>query len=129
MKQVREVFGQRLEESGVTRIQWKALYFLGIGDKISQGELAKKMSVKDSTIGRLIERMERDGLIERERSNMDRRVVYVILTENGMKYREKLMPIGTKFSNDLVKGLTDEEIMIFDKVLNKMIENIVISDI
>lgn len=128
MKQVREAFGQRLEESGVTRIQWKALYFLGIDEKISQGELAKKMNVKDSTIGRLIERMERDGLIERERSSMDRRVVYVKLTESGTLYREELMPIGTKFSNDLVKGLTDEEIMIFDKVLNRMIENIVMSD-
>lgn len=124
IKQISESFGRRLQDSGVTRIQWIALYYIKTNKRISQRELSNLMNVQDSSAGRLIDRLERDGLIERERNDIDRRVIYITLSDRGDKLIFDLMPIGIKFSNDLVSGIDEEELMIYERVLKKMISNI-----
>lgn len=124
IKQISEAFGRRLQDSGITRIQWIALYYVKTKERISQRELSNLMNVQDSSAGRLIDRLERDGLIERERNNIDRRVIYIKLSETGDKLISDLMPIGVKFNEDLVSGIDEEELIIYEKVLHKMILNI-----
>lgn len=121
---ISEAFGRRLESKGITRIQWIALFYLGLSNGISQRELAQNMNIKDSSATRLLDRMERDGLVSREKNPDDRRVTYVILTKKGKEMRKKLLPEGEKFSNTLLSGITEEELQIFDIVLNKMVNNI-----
>lgn len=82
------------------------------------------MNVKDSSAGRLIDRLERDGFIERERNDNDRRVIYIKLTDKGDQLISDLIPIGTKFNDDLLAGIDEQELMVFEKVLKKMISNI-----
>ena len=124
MKQISEAFGGRLQNAGITRIQWIALYYVKTKGRISQRDLSNLMYVKDSSAGRLIDRLERDGLIERERNDIDRRVIFILLTEKGDKLISSLMPIGVKFNDDLVVGIDEKELLIYEKVLNKMISNI-----
>lgn len=125
MKQITEAFGQRLQESGITRIQWIALYYLGMNVSLSQRELANLMNITDSSAGRLIDRMERDGYVERQRSKSDRRVVKVALTPVGESYRDQLMPLGQAFNDELIQGLTESELIVFEKVLLTMVKNVV----
>lgn len=82
------------------------------------------MNVKDSSAGRLIDRLERDGYIERERNDVDRRVVKVMLTEKGDWLISDLMHIGKKFNDDLLEGIDEQELLIYDKVIKKMLSNI-----
>jgi len=124
MKQITEAFGGRLENSGITRVQWIALYYVKTKNKISQRELSNLMNIMDSSAGRLIDRLERDGLIERHRDNTDRRVVFITLTDKGDKLISDLLPIGSQFNDDLLAGIDEKELMIYEKVLNKMISNI-----
>lgn len=123
IKQISEAFGRRLKDTGITRVQWIALYYLKTKGTISQRDLSNLMNVKDSSAGRLIDRLERDGYIERERNDVDRRVVRVMLTEKGEKLISGLLHIGIKFNDDLLEGIDDQELIIYDKVLNKMISN------
>lgn len=124
MKQISEAFGRRLKETGVTRIQWIALYFIAKDQPITQGNLSRLMDVKDSSGGRLLDRMERDGLILRNRSQKDKRVIYVSLTDKGNSLFQELLPYGDHFNNDLIEGIEEEELKIFEKVLAKMVDNI-----
>jgi len=124
MKLISEAFGRRLESKGITRIQWIALYHLGLSDGISQRELAQSMNIKDASATRLLDRMERDGFVRREKNPQDRRITLAILTKKGKEMREKLLPEGEKFSNTLLNGITEEELQVFDAVLNKMVNNI-----
>ncbi len=82
------------------------------------------MNVQDSSAGRLIDRLERDGLIERERNDTDRRVIYIKLSPIGDQLISDLMPLGIKFNDDLVSGIDEEELIIYERVLQKMISNI-----
>jgi DNA-binding MarR family transcriptional regulator len=124
IKQISEAFGRRLQNTGITRIQWIALYYVKNKNKISQRELSNLMNVQDSSAGRLIDRLERDGLIERERNDTDRRVIYIKLSDIGDKLISDLMPLGIKFNDDLVSGIDEEELIIYERVLQKMISNI-----
>lgn len=83
------------------------------------------MNVKDSSAGRLIDRLERDGLIERERNDADRRVVRVKLTDKGDKLISELIPIGIQFNDDLLKGIDEQDLLVYDRVLKKMLSNII----
>ncbi|ABW18582.1 transcriptional regulator, MarR family [Alkaliphilus oremlandii OhILAs] len=109
---------------GVTRVQWIALYYLGREESISQKELAERMNVKESSIARLLDRMERDGLVERIKNESDKRITNLRLTDRGKEYRIKLLPEGEKFEQLLYKGISDEEMQVFTTVLSKMINNI-----
>lgn len=82
------------------------------------------MNIKDSSVGRLIDRLERDGFIERERNDIDRRIIYLKLTDKGNQIISDLIHIGTKFNDDLIAGIDEEDIMVYEKVLKKMISNI-----
>ena len=102
MKQITDVFSRRLEKKGVTRIQWIALYYLGKHHQLSQKELSGHMNIKESTVVRLIDRMERDDFVLRQKDPKDRRITLLSLTEKGDTYREELLPEGEVF-NDLIK--------------------------
>lgn len=82
------------------------------------------MNVMDSSAGRLIDRLERDGLIERERNDVDRRVIRVKLTDKGDELITGLLPVANQFNDDLLEGIDEEELKIYDKVLRKMLSNI-----
>lgn len=109
---------------GVTRVQWIALYYLGREESISQKELADRMNVKESSIARLLDRMERDELVERIKNENDKRITNLRLTDKGKKYRIKLLPEGEKFEQLLYKNISDEEMQVFTTVLYKMVNNI-----
>lgn len=125
IKKITEDFNRRLEKKGSTRIQWIALYFLYDTKKImSQKELAVLMNIQDSSLARLVDRMERDGLIKRIENSGDKRVKFLELTEDGRLKIEALLPEGERFSELLLEDITYEELVIFNKVVEKMLNNI-----
>ncbi len=70
-------------QHGLTGPQVTALKILeGLGE-LSLSELSARMSAKNSTITGLVDRMEQGGLVRRERSERDRRVVHIRATEKG----------------------------------------------
>ncbi len=122
-KKIADIFNEKLSTYEVTRVQWIALYFLGKYEYINQSELAEKMDIKKSTMVRLIDRMEKDGYVQREKDIEDRRITYICLTELGKNRRKELLPFGEEFSNLITRGISDDDIEIFKKVLNKLVEN------
>lgn len=123
-KKMADTFNDRLAPLGITRVQWIALYYLGKYQGINQKELAEKMNIKDSTVARLIDRMEKDGLVKRLKNPDDRRAIKLMLTEKGERQRERFLPEGEKMSNIFAEGLTEEEIETFIRVIKKMVKNI-----
>ncbi len=124
MKMISDAFSKRLEKKGITRIQWIALYYLDNEESISQKNLAIKMKTKDPSIARLLDRMERDGLIQRIKSKEDRRVTYVKLTDKGKTLKDEVLPEGEIFSDILLDGISDDDLKTFQKVLDALVMNV-----
>jgi|LGOV01.1.fsa_nt_gb DNA-binding MarR family transcriptional regulator len=124
MKQFSEAFGRKLDGSGVTRIQWISLYYINEYKHISQRELSNLMCVKDSSVGRLIDRLERDDLVVRTRSTEDRRVITLSLSDEGDRRFRELLPIGQSFNDQLIKNIPAKDLETFENVLKTMLINI-----
>jgi len=123
-KIVTDEFNRRLKSSGITRAKWIALFYIGETEGISQKELSQKMNVNESTIVRLLDRMEKEALALRLRDSQDRRTAKILLTEKGKALREDLMPFGQQFQDDATNGITQEQLDTFKFVLEKMVNNL-----
>ena len=73
-RQMRTRADQRARTSGMTRAQWVILAHLERQPGLSQNELAAIVEVEPITIGRLVDRLEARGLVERRSDPKDRRV-------------------------------------------------------
>src|SRR5512132_3795593 len=67
----------------------EALYHLG---HMTQGEISNKVLKSGSNMTTVIDNLERDGLVRRERDADDRRVIHVHLTEAGQGKIEAVLP-------------------------------------
>lgn len=67
----------------------EALYHLG---SLTQGDISAKMLKSGSNMTTVIDNLERDGLVRRERDAKDRRVIHVHLTEAGSRRVEAVLP-------------------------------------
>lgn len=123
-KKIADEFNRRLQEHGVTRVQWIALFYIGKSNSISQKELSDLMNVKESSMVRLIDRMEKEELVVRKKQTNDRRITSIVLTDKGINLRNELLPLGEQFQKDATSGISDEELDNFKKVLEKMVNNI-----
>jgi DNA-binding MarR family transcriptional regulator len=80
-----------LRDSDVLPTQYNVLRILrGSPDGLPCSEIAKRMISRDPDMTRLLDRMEKRGLISRERSTSDRRVVVTRITEQGMDVLARL---------------------------------------
>ena len=71
-------------QSGVTGAQLWALQELSEVSGLRVGELANRMALHQSTASNMVDRLETGGLIRKERSSVDQRVVRLYLTEEGV---------------------------------------------
>lgn len=67
----------------------EALYHLG---PLTQGEISQKVLKSGSNMTTVIDNLERDGWVRRERNMHDRRVIHVHLTEAGTRKIESVLP-------------------------------------
>lgn len=86
----RRVTKQVARSLGLTGPQVSALKILEAVGDLSLSELSGRMSAKNSTITGIVDRMERDGLVVRERSQTDRRVVLIRATPRGLEIAQSV---------------------------------------
>jgi DNA-binding MarR family transcriptional regulator len=81
-----------LKQAELTPTQYNALRILrGAGTEgLTCGEISERMVTKDSDITRLLDRLERRGLISRERPENNRRVVITRITDEGLRILAEL---------------------------------------
>ena len=122
-----KTLAERLEDrftgSGVSRVQWIAMYYVERCPFITQKQLAERMNLKESTVVRLLDRMEKDDMLHRTCSETDRRVRYLELTPKGRELSGALSVRAEQFKDDAILGISEEELEIFKKVLNQMLDN------
>lgn len=82
---------QILKNEDLSATQYNVLRILrGSPDGLPCGEIANRMITRDPDITRLLDRLEKRGLISRWRETKDRRVVLARITPNGLKLLTRL---------------------------------------
>ncbi|MGC4000400.1 MAG: MarR family transcriptional regulator [Anaeromyxobacter sp.] len=96
-RSLRNPIAASCEDLGLTPAQIHLLLWLGTDGPQAMGELARRVAVTEKTITGIVDRLERDGLVQRVRDPDDRRVVRVELAARGKElFRRVDAEIGAK---------------------------------
>jgi DNA-binding MarR family transcriptional regulator len=89
-RSLRDPIASTCEQLQFTPPQVHALLWLGTDGPLTMGELARRLGVTEKTVTGVVDRLEREGHLLRERSASDRRVVRCRLTPDGQQTWQKL---------------------------------------
>lgn len=105
---IRTLADRRAREHGMTRAQWMILFRLRRLPGTSQRELAELLEVEPITVGRLVDRLEARGFVERRADPADRRVWRLHLTPVADPVLAEFDAIRDEFDARATEGLTPE---------------------
>ena len=123
---MRVAFDRRGRDLGLTRSQWWVLTALYAMEGVPQSELADYMDVEKATLGRLIDRLEEKGWVERRPDTIDRRVKRLFLTARVQSLMRALRAVAADLRHDALAGLTIEEHEAFVNALLKVKANLLV---
>lgn len=121
---VRTLADARAREHGMTRAQWMILVRLNKQPGISQNELAALIEVEPITVGRLIDRLERQGMVERHPDPSDRRVWRLRLTPKAQPMLKTIAKARAELNSILTVGLPENTLETVIAALLRMKANL-----
>lgn len=108
MKRVEKHIGQGLDEFGLTMAQSFILFALLEKDGCTLTEIGNRAQIDNSSLTTMVDKLEKEGLVERRLYAQDRRVVTLYLTEKGRELADKLFSFGLNLNEELKSSLMDE---------------------
>lgn len=111
------------DELGITGTQASMLFMVAVGKCSTAAELAREFAIDASAVTRLLDRVEKRGLLSRVRSMEDRRVVRLELTDEGRAIAEKLPAIFRSVLDQLLVGFTPEEVGFLKSMLRRILSS------
>jgi DNA-binding MarR family transcriptional regulator len=123
MLAMRRELEARMAEHGLTDAQWKPLWILKTRQTATTVELAREIDMDAGAVTRLVDRLEAKGLVERVRSEADRRVVHLRLTPAGDQACEQVPQVLAGVNNDFLRGFTESEWKQLRELIGRMAAN------
>ncbi|CAE7262347.1 slyA [Symbiodinium sp. CCMP2456] len=113
-----------LADEGISYRQMQVLAWLAMEGDQSQADLSRCMGVEPPTVVSVIDRMERDGLIERKACPDDRRKRIISPTERALPVWERIIGCAKRINQRATKGLTKSEIATLRSLLERVHTNL-----
>ena len=107
----------------LTSQQVGVIMLLASGRARSPQELSREMSYDSGSMTRMLDRLEKKGFVTRERSDADRRIVELKLTERGTEAAARLPDIGAAVLNEQLSGFSRAELDTLTGLLARLIAN------
>ncbi|MBV7365166.1 MarR family winged helix-turn-helix transcriptional regulator [Streptococcus mitis] len=108
--------------------QGQVLRFLGWREHEQELTLIKdieqELNISKSVASNLVKRMVQNGLVELETSPVDKRAKFVRLTDKSRSQVQQVKAFFERIDNQLIEDVDEDELLIFEKVLNQLQENI-----
>jgi DNA-binding MarR family transcriptional regulator len=120
----RRVTKELARRADLTGPQLTVVKILEIFGDLSLSELSEKIRAQNSTVTGIIDRMEREGLVTRERSKEDRRVVYIRLTPKGKDLSREIPVEPMEIFRNALETLTGQEVRDLLRILTKVARNV-----
>ncbi len=117
-------FHMKQKNLPITPDQFRVLTHLWRNNGCSQQELAAGSLRDRANVTRIIDILEREGIVVRTDHETDRRIFKIELTEQGKGLEKEAMACGKAAIDDALKGVSKSDLEVCMKVLNKTIENL-----
>jgi DNA-binding MarR family transcriptional regulator len=117
-------FQHFLDQEGLSHAGWAVLMRLGETDAMTQRDIAERCYVSQPTVTGVVDTLERDGLVVRERGTDDRRVVRVRLTATGRRRLAKARATVTKEMKPLFADLSARDEAVVRRFLTRTVRRL-----
>jgi len=113
--------GERLFSThDISFIQWLTLFKLNEGKALTASDLCRRMMHDNGALTRLLDQLEERGLLVRERSTQDRRVVNLLITDSGRQKVKELTPLVVNNLNMALETFSSDEFLELIRLLEKL---------
>ncbi len=114
---------RRVQTLALTALQWSPLLLIAQGKGDTAAALARSLDTDTGAVTRMLDRLERKGLVRRQRSTGDRRVIHLALTAEG-RHAIGLVPFAiAEVLNLHLTGFSEREVDQLKGFLRRIITN------
>ena len=116
-----------LKECGVDAFngaQGRILYVLWEHEKLTISDIARLTSMANTTLTSMLDRMEREGLVKRTHDKVNRRQIFVSVTEKANEYQAQYGQLCDDMNGIFYKGFSETEITDFENQLRRILKNL-----
>jgi MarR family 2-MHQ and catechol resistance regulon transcriptional repressor len=121
-KRIQRLSEKNLASIGLSVTEVRILRSLSVNGPSPMAKFAGELYMTPASITGLIDKLEGEGLVERERGTADRRVVTVTITPKGRERLEAGLKLNQRFVTHALKSLSREETRQLVELLNKLAE-------
>ena len=123
-RKLRNLFDSRARESGMTFARARLILHLERKSGANQAELAEAIEVERPTIARLIDGLEKVGVVVRAPAENDRRARVVTLTDAGRTQATNLVELADRLREDALDGIDPADLQAAQRVVAKILSNL-----
>jgi MarR family transcriptional regulator for hemolysin len=121
---VRKHFDRRASKFGLTRAQWRAVKVLNMREGLRQTELADFLEMEPIAVGRVIDRLQAAGFVERRHDPSDRRAWRLYVTQQARSVADDMEVIGRGLRKDATAGVSIDELQQALAVITRIKDNL-----
>jgi len=115
---------EEIRDAGLTVQRWQVLSILAAFDGCRVGQIAELSGNEQPVVSRVIDQMERDGLVQRRKAEGDSRVVQVWLTAEARQLIERLTPAAQQYIERLMADVDVAEVQSAMQVLSRILTSL-----
>ena len=117
---MKKALDSRLAPIGLSASQHAIVSTLSHTDGLQLTQIGQRVFLEKPAITGLVDRLENDGLVSRQRSSVDRRVINLYLTPKGRDILEDMNRIALEVDRQLVQVFSAEELAIFRELTTRI---------
>jgi DNA-binding MarR family transcriptional regulator len=106
---------------GLSIPEWRVIAVLGRFPGLSAVDVAERTLMDKVAVSRAVAKLIKTGRIDRQFADADRRRSILHLSDEGRKVHDEIAPLALKFEEDLLHGLSDEEIRNLNVVMERLL--------
>jgi DNA-binding MarR family transcriptional regulator len=123
LQSIRQTIDRNLAPHDLTQAQWLPLVRIAHGGCTTIAALARDQAIDPGAMTRAVDRLEAKGLLRRERSQQDRRVVTLVLTDAGRAAAALVPPVAVQVLNAHLAGFSDDDFQTLLRLLTRLLAN------
>lgn len=121
----RNLLDKRLKPLGLSQAKWRALIYLSFADKpLTQTELSQRLGIEGASLVGLIDRLEKEGWVDRKFQSHDRRIRVIHLTKKSRSTLIKIQATADQLSKELLDSLPKQALIACENALKAIKEQI-----
>lgn len=113
-----------LMKVGMSQTLWRVLAILNDKNPSTVSDIARRSVIKNSTLTRMLGRMEGDGFVERVPWSEDKRIIHVSITESGVTALSQALEIADRVYERTFENVAEKDIQTLTQSLKTMRENL-----